>query len=325
MQANSYCTFGMGKGDKFFNSPFGLMDVKPPTGTPRRPWIRAYTAPNRLLVSENGWPFRRFGGGAGSGGGAPRPSRARLCAPTNASPSRPDPPTLIRRRLVDSDHRRPRQAALQRRKTAEKRLKETGKALLPREAAHRRQQGRSTRRSGPARPIPGRVGAVPLARPACDQPAPSQMRVGERGAGGLGADWAAGAVGSRAECAAGRPLRAGEGKRGRASGRRQAGAPPGERRLRPRAVLERVGAADVAGRLPGWGGGWGGGSGEGPGCGCGGRGGANRARRMPWGPRDTARTKKRPPACVRATRSLPHPELLDRSKHTVGPRGGLPT
>ena len=64
----------------------------------------------------------------------------------------------------------------------------------------------------------------------------------------MGADWAAGAVGSRAECAAGRPLRAREGKRGRAGGRRQAGAPPDERRLRPRAVLERVGAADVAGR-----------------------------------------------------------------------------
>jgi len=61
----------------------------------------------------------------------------------------------------------------------------------------------------------------------------------------LGADWAAGAVGSWAECAAGRPLRAGEGKRGRAGGRRRAGAPPGEHRLRPRAVLERVGAADV--------------------------------------------------------------------------------
>ena len=165
-------TFGWAK-DKFFNSVFGPMGVNTPQGTPSRPRTRAYTAPNRLLGSENGWPFRRFGGGAGSGGGAPRPSRARLCAPTNASPSRPDPPTLIRRRLGDSDHRRPRQAALQRRKTAEKRLKETGKALLPREAAHRRQQGRSTRRSGPARPIPGRVGAVPLTRPTCDQPAPS--------------------------------------------------------------------------------------------------------------------------------------------------------
>ena len=216
----------MGKGDKFVNSPFGPTDVKNPKGTPRRPRTRAWTAPNRLLVSENGWPFRRFGGGAGSGGGAPRPSRARLCAPTNASPSRPDPPTLIRRRLVASDHQRPRQAALQRRKTAEKRLKETGKALLPREAAHRRQQGRSTRRSEPARPILGRAGAVSLTRPACDQLAPSQMRVGERGAGGLGADWAARAVGHRAECAAGWPLRAGEGKRGRASGRRRAARRP---------------------------------------------------------------------------------------------------
>ena len=81
----------------------------------------------------------------------------------------------------------------------------------------------------------------------------------------MGADWAAGAMGSWAECAAGRPLRAGEGKRGRAGGRRRAGAPPGERRLRPRAVLERVGAADVGeGARRGWGGG----------------GGPNRARRM---------------------------------------------
>ena len=69
----------------------------------------------------------------------------------------------------------------------------------------------------------------------------------------MGADWAAGAMGSRAECATGRPLRAGEGKRGRVGGRRRAGTPPGERRLRPRAVLERVGAADVAERLLGWG------------------------------------------------------------------------
>ena len=203
-------------------------------GVVKNPWVHVRFASNPQPARENGWPFRRFGGGAGSSGGAPRPSRARLCAPTNASPSRPDPPTLIRRRLVDSDRRRPRQAALQRRKTAEKRLKETGKALLPREAAHRRQQGRSTRRSGPARPIPGRAGAAPLARPACVQPAPSQMRVGERGAGGLGADWAAGAMGSRAECAAGRPLRAGEGKRGRAGGRRQAGAPPGGASIRAR-------------------------------------------------------------------------------------------
>ena len=165
-----------------------LFGPEPTTSARERPAVSSFRRRRRLRP----------------GGDAPRPSRARLCAPTNASPSRPDPPTLIRRRLVDSDRRRPRQAALQRRKTAEKRLKETGKALLPREAAHRRQQGRSTRRSGPARPIPGRAGAVPLARSACVQPAPSQMRVGERGAGGLGADLAAGAVGSRAECAAGR-------------------------------------------------------------------------------------------------------------------------
>ena len=230
----------MGKGDKFFNSPFGPTDIKNPKGTPRRPRIRVYTAPNRLLVSENGWPFRRFGGGAGSGGGAPRPSRARLCAPTNASPSRPDPPTLIRRRLVASDHRRPRQAALQRRKTAEKRLKETGKALLPREAAHRRQQGRSTRRSGPARPIPGRAGAVSLTRRACDQPAPSQMRVGQRGGevgwGQIGQPepWAAGAMGRRPAVARGRgQARAGgRAAAGRRAARRAPAAPPGRPRAR---------------------------------------------------------------------------------------------
>ena len=61
------CTFGVGKGDKFFNSPFAPMDVTNPKGTPRRPRTRAYTAPNRLLGSENGWPLRRLGGGAGSG------------------------------------------------------------------------------------------------------------------------------------------------------------------------------------------------------------------------------------------------------------------
>ena len=32
-------------------------------------WIRVYSASNRLLGLENGWPFRRFGGGA-----APPPS-----------------------------------------------------------------------------------------------------------------------------------------------------------------------------------------------------------------------------------------------------------
>ena len=103
--------------------------------------------------------------------------------------------------------------------TAGERLKETGKALLPREAAQRHQQGRSTQRSGPAQPSQGRFGAAPQAWPTCGQPAPSQMRAGGRGAGGLGADWAAGAVGSRAGCAAGRPLCAREGKRGRAGGR----------------------------------------------------------------------------------------------------------
>ena len=65
-QCNEYCTFGVGKGDKFFNSPFAPMDVTNPKGTPRRPRTRAYTAPNRLLGSENGWPFRRFGGGVTS-------------------------------------------------------------------------------------------------------------------------------------------------------------------------------------------------------------------------------------------------------------------
>ena len=49
-----YCTFGVGNGDKFFNSPFAPMDVTNPKGTPRRPRTRTYTAPNRLRVSENG-------------------------------------------------------------------------------------------------------------------------------------------------------------------------------------------------------------------------------------------------------------------------------
>ena len=111
-----------------------------------------------------------------------------LRAPNNTYLSRPDPPTLSRRRLIDPDYRQARQTTLQRLKTADERLKETGKALLPREAAQRHQQGRSTQRSGPAQPSQGRFGAVPPVWPTCGQPAPSQMRVGGRGAGGLGAD-----------------------------------------------------------------------------------------------------------------------------------------
>ena len=38
-------------------------------GSIKTTWIRVYSASNRLLGLENGWPFRRFGGGA-----APPPS-----------------------------------------------------------------------------------------------------------------------------------------------------------------------------------------------------------------------------------------------------------
>ena len=41
-------------------------------GSIKTTWIRVYSASNRLLGLENGWPFRRFGGGA-----APTPSPVR--------------------------------------------------------------------------------------------------------------------------------------------------------------------------------------------------------------------------------------------------------
>ena len=41
-------------------------------GSIKTTWIRVYSASNHLLGLENGWPFRRFGGGA-----APTPSPVR--------------------------------------------------------------------------------------------------------------------------------------------------------------------------------------------------------------------------------------------------------
>ena len=142
-----------------------------------------------------------------------------LRAPNNTCLSRPDPPTLRLRRVGDPGHRPARQdgagTAGDGRGTAERDRKSAAASGGSPEAP----AGRSTQRSGPAQPSQGRFGAAPPVWPTCGQPAPSQMRVGGRGAGGLGADWAAGAVGSRAGCAAGRPLCAREGKRGRAGGR----------------------------------------------------------------------------------------------------------
>ena len=142
-----------------------------------------------------------------------------LRAPNNTCLSRPDPPTLSLRRLGDPGHRPARQdgagTAGDGRGTAERDRKSAAASGGSPEAP----AGRSTQRSGPAQPSQGRFGAAPPVWPTCGQPTPSQMRAGGRGAGGLGADWAAGAVGSRAGCAAGRPLCARGGKRGRAGGR----------------------------------------------------------------------------------------------------------
>ena len=35
-----------------------------PLGSIKTAWIRVHSASNRLLGLENGWPFRRLGGGA---------------------------------------------------------------------------------------------------------------------------------------------------------------------------------------------------------------------------------------------------------------------
>ena len=129
-----YCTFGMGKGDKFFNSPFAPMDVTNPKGTPRRPRTRAYTAPNRLLGSENGWPFRRFGGGATPPPSALSPLGALSHISqslTDAPPGCPRTSALIKARLIDINRQRGHATAQQLRKTAEKPPAQAGKVLLP--------------------------------------------------------------------------------------------------------------------------------------------------------------------------------------------------
>ena len=187
---------------------------------PKKTWLAGRIASFALLVVELCPVAYRATAGANFAAFPTYQQRLHwLRAPNNTCLSRPDPPTLSLRRWATQAIAQPGRTALERLETAEERLKETGKALLPREAAQRHQQGRSTQRSGPAQPSQGRFGAAPQAWPTCGQPAPSQMRAGGRGAGGLGADWAAGAVGSRAGCAAGRPLCAREGKRGRAGGR----------------------------------------------------------------------------------------------------------
>ena len=142
-----------------------------------------------------------------------------LRAPNNTCLSRPDPPTLSLRRLGDPGHRPARQdgagTAGDGRGTAERDRKSAaalgGSPEAPAGTLHTKIRARPTQ----PRAFQSRAAGLAHLRPTGTQ---SDAR-GGRGAGGLGADWAAGAVGSRAGCAAGRPLCAREGKRGRAGGR----------------------------------------------------------------------------------------------------------
>ena len=103
-------------------------------GSIKTTWIRVYSASNRLLGLENGWPFRRFGGGA-----APPPSPLSPLGAlshtsqslTDAPPGCPRTSALVKARLIDINRQRGHATAQQLRKTAEKPPAEAGKVLLP--------------------------------------------------------------------------------------------------------------------------------------------------------------------------------------------------
>eukprot|EP01045_Picozoa_sp_COSAG04_P022426 COSAG04_NODE_2534_length_3968_cov_2.070561_2_plen_385_part_00 len=64
-----YGVLGPYKIERYAKLPQRSKTVTTGLGSIKTTWIRVYSASNRLLGLENGWPFRRFGGGA-----APPPS-----------------------------------------------------------------------------------------------------------------------------------------------------------------------------------------------------------------------------------------------------------
>ena len=76
-----YGVLGPYKIERYAKLPQRSKTVTTGLGSIKTTWIRVYSASNRLLGLENGWPFRRFGGGA-----APPPHRpSRLLALSRTS------------------------------------------------------------------------------------------------------------------------------------------------------------------------------------------------------------------------------------------------
>ena len=103
-------------------------------GSIKTTWIRVCSASNRLLGLENGWPFRRFGGGATPPASPLSPLGALSHIShslTDALPGCPRTSAIIKARLIDTNRQRGHATAQQLRKTAEKPPAEPGKVLLP--------------------------------------------------------------------------------------------------------------------------------------------------------------------------------------------------
>ena len=118
-----YGVLGPYKIERYAKLPQRSKTVTTGLGSIKTTWIRVYSASNRLLGLENGWPFRRLGGGA-----APPPSPLSPLGAlshtsqslTDAPPGCPRTSALIKARLIDINRQRGHATAQQLRKTAEK-------------------------------------------------------------------------------------------------------------------------------------------------------------------------------------------------------------
>eukprot|EP01045_Picozoa_sp_COSAG04_P023746 COSAG04_NODE_2867_length_3446_cov_28.508515_5_plen_126_part_00 len=72
---NSYGVLGPYKIERYAKLAQRPKTVTTGLGSIKTTWMRVYSASNRLLGLENGWPFRRFGGGAAPPLRPRRPSR----------------------------------------------------------------------------------------------------------------------------------------------------------------------------------------------------------------------------------------------------------
>ena len=207
-----YGVLGPYKIERYAKLPQRSKTVTTGLGSIKTTWIRVYSASNRLLGLENGWPFRRFGGGA-----APPPSPLSPLGAlshisqslTDAPPGCPRTSALIKARLIDINRQRGHATAQQLRKTAEKPPAQAGKVLLPAGAPN------GTSRRSPRR-TPSRAscaGAFWVSAMQPGAPATNERRLEPAGGGRQvvsrpsGAADGRGAARQRAELPAGRPPR----------------------------------------------------------------------------------------------------------------------